>query len=172
MNRQGSRTSTRAEREAGALRGERERAARRASLEEDPAQVLPEERPPGGLFDDPNAPPSRAGELLERPALRQETRDTIEASAPTNEHGEFVDADGNVIQDPHYGHTYGHENRRIVAAGEELGLTQEQLNDYVNSRPEFFQVEEAEVNLSHRDEMPGLEPYDHIMDDMIDFFNL
>jgi hypothetical protein len=141
-------------------------------LEDDPAQVLPEERPPGNLFDDPNAPAPRAGELYERPALRQGTRDTIEASAPKNAQGEFIDAKGNVIQDPHYGHIRGHEHRRIVAAADELGLTQTQLNDYVNSRPEFFQIEEGPINLSHRDELPGLHPYDHIVLDMINFFNL
>jgi hypothetical protein len=172
MNPRTSESTTRAEREAATLRGERERAARRAPLEDDPAQVLPEERPPGNLFDDPNAPAPRAGELYERPALRQGTRDTIEASAPKNAQGEFIDAKGNVIQDPHYGHIRGHEHRRIVAAADELGLTQTQLNDYVNSRPEFFQIEEGPINLSHRDELPGLHPYDHIVLDMINFFNL
>jgi hypothetical protein len=129
----------------------------------------PQERP-SEMFDDPDAPTPRSGEPLNRPGLGEETKAAIEANAPTNEHGQFVDSEGNVIQEPDYGHTYGHENRRIIAAAEELGLTQEQLNHYVNSRPEFFQIEEHSVNISHANEMPGLEPYDHIVADMEAFF--
>ena len=107
---------------------------------------------------------------MSRPALNDDTKAAIEANAPTNKQGQFVDPQGNVIQEPDYGHIYGHENRRIIAAAEELGLTQEQLKQYVNSRPEFFQIEEHEVNISHVNEMPGLEPFDHIVSDMEAFF--
>jgi filamentous hemagglutinin len=133
--------------------------------------TVPEERP-SDMFVDPAAPTPRAGEPLGRPPLREDTVAAIVDNARTNEHGQFVDHLGNVIEDPHIGHTYGHENRRIVAAGEELGLTQTQLGDYVNARPEFFQIEEGPVNISHANEMPGLEPFDHIVVDMEIFFGL
>jgi hypothetical protein len=167
-----SKSSTRAERESGAIRGGRERATRRSGLDEDSGSNAPTERPPGNLFDDPNAPVVREGKPLTRPQLNDDAISTIESNARRNATGQFVDENGQVITDPHRGHRYGHENRRILAAAEDLRLTQQQVKEYVNNRPEFFKIEEAEVNLSHRDEMPGLEPYDHIIDDMISFFNL
>lgn len=117
-------STTRAEREQGALQGDAseqrgnpsetataDRAGRKAAL--------------CNLFDDPNAP-TPTGEPLERSPLRQEVRDTIEAAAPTNEQGQFIDADGNVIQDPHYGHR-GHENRNNCCRRPRPGLTQAKL---------------------------------------------
>ena len=171
MNSMGSKSSTRAEREQALANYDRETAARRSSLDEDGFISAPDERP-STIFDDPNAPTPRSGEPLQRPPLRENSKAIIEASADTNAQGQFVDPEGNVIIEPEYGHIYGHENRRIVAAGEELGLSQSQLNEYVNSRPEFFQIEERAVNVSHANEMPGLEPYDHIIADMEIFFGL
>lgn len=155
-----------AEMEAGAARPDDMR-----SGEPDIGDTVPHDRP-SDMFDDPEAPAPRAGEALARPGLNDNMMANIEANAPKNAQGQFLDANGQVIQHPTYGHRHSYENRRIIAAGEELGLTQAQLTQYVNSRPEFFQVEEFEVNLSHRDEMPGTEPFDHIVDDMIGFFNL
>lgn len=133
--------------------------------------TVPEERP-SDLFDDPNAPTQRSGEPLKRACLREDTKADIEANAETNENGEFVDSEGNVIEDPDYGHIYGYENHRIIKAGEELGLNQGQLNEYVNSRPEYFQIEEHSKNISHEGEMPGTDGYDGILEDMKSFFGL
>lgn len=143
-----------------------------AGNEAEIGSTVPDERPPGDLFDDPEGFVGAGGEPLRRPALSEDTRATIEANAERNAAGQFVDGDGNVINDPHFGHTHGHENRRILAAGQELGLTQQQVSEYVNARPEFFKIEEGSVNLSHADEMPGLEPFDHIVVDMERFFGL
>ncbi|HTF95531.1 MAG TPA: RHS repeat-associated core domain-containing protein [Cellvibrio sp.] len=109
---------------------------------------------------------------LQRPSLRSQTKKDIQASAPKNSTGKFVDQNGNVINEIHYGHIAGHENRRILAAADQLGLTQAQLNDYVNARPQFFKIEEAKKNLSHADELPGRDNFDHIVIDMEDFFDM
>jgi hypothetical protein len=55
----------------------------------------------------------------------------------------------------HPGHLPGLENRRIIAAGERLGINQEQLNQFVNANPDYFFIEEKVVNLSHINEIPG-----------------
>jgi hypothetical protein len=133
----------------------------------DEPPTVPDEVPEGGLFDDPDAV-SATG--LRRPGLTADLQADVEAAAPKNALGEFVDDSGNVIQEPDFGHKPGFENRRILAAADELGLTQEQLNEYVNSRPEFFQIEEHAVNISHANEEPGIEPFDHIVTDMRQFF--
>jgi filamentous hemagglutinin len=86
--------------------------------------------------------------------------------------GQFLDEAGNVIETPTYGHIYGRENRRILAAADELNLSQAQLNEYVNARPGFFRVEEESRNLSHIDEMPGSGDYDEILLDMEEFFGI
>jgi len=109
---------------------------------------------------------------LNRPSLRADTKRKIEDSALKDGNGNFVDSKGNVISDYHYGHTAGHENRRILAAADELKLTQSQLNDYVNARPEYFKIEDAKRNLSHIDELKGKDNIDHIIIDMENFFGL
>ncbi|WP_077535564.1 RHS repeat-associated core domain-containing protein [Pseudoalteromonas aliena] len=126
-------------------------------------------RTPDGRFA---SDPSIIRSQLNRPSLRSETKSTIESNAPKNSQGQFVDQNGKVISDTHFGHITGHENRRIIAAADELDLSQQQLNDYVNSRPQFFKIEDAKTNLSHADEMPGKDNIDHIIIDMEDFFEL
>jgi hypothetical protein len=160
-----SESTTAAEREAGRLEGERAQAERRAAAGEESPTTVPDERP-SDLFDDPNAPTPRSGEPLQRPPLRDETMATIEDAAPRNEQGQFVDSEGNVVERPCFGHKCRYENRRVIAAAEELGMTQKQLNDFINEHPEYFFVEETAPNLSHENELPGLEPYDHILEDM------
>ena len=75
-----------------------------------------------------------------------------------------------VISNPQYGHIYGHENRRILAAGEQLNISQKQLNEYVSDRPEFFQIEEGSINMSHVNEMQGSDGIEHIILDMKKLF--
>ncbi|EDL57451.1 GH-E family nuclease [Gimesia maris] len=77
-----------------------------------------------------------------------------------------------MITEWHYGHIQGHENRRIIAAAEELELSQSQLNDYVNARPQFFKIEEKARNLSHADELPGKDQLGSILRDMRNYFGI
>nr|WP_272926472.1 S-type pyocin domain-containing protein [Photobacterium halotolerans] len=106
---------------------------------------------------------------VQRPSLRAETKRKIEAEQDKDIHGRFVDDEGNVIEKWHYGHKTGLENRRILRAADELGMTQAELNDFVNSHPDYFQIEEAQRNLTHVDEKPGYGDLDDILDDMAEF---
>ncbi|NAW65204.1 hypothetical protein CAG72_08235 [Photobacterium halotolerans] len=54
----------------------------------------------------------------------------------------------------------------MLRAAEELGMTQEELNDFVNSRPDYFQIEDAVRNWSHADEKPGYDELEKITRDM------
>jgi len=45
-------------------------------------------------------------------------------------------------------------------------MTQKQLNNYVNSKPELFRIENATENLSHKGEMPGNDKLGPIIQDM------
>lgn len=56
-----------------------------------------------------------------------------------------------------------------MRVAEELGMSQPQLNDYINSRPQHFRLENAMDNMSHRYEKPGIGGLDDIKDDMQDF---
>jgi hypothetical protein len=53
---------------------------------------------------------------LERPVLRQSTKDAVKAAAKKDPAGNCLDANtGEVIQgEPVYGHKYGREHRRLV----------------------------------------------------------
>lgn len=111
--------------------------------------------------------------ILTRPSLRVDTKRAIEASSLRNSQGFFVSQEsGRVIREPQYGHIAGTENRRIIAAANELRLSQSQLNNYVNARPQFFRKEEARINLAHGDEVPGNGNIGHIINDMEDYFDL
>lgn len=112
------------------------------------------------------------GSQLHRPSLRAPTIRQIEANARKNNAGQFIDDNNRVIDTPQYGHIRGSENRRIIAAADELGLTQRQLNDYVNARPQHFQIEEKSINLSHVNELPGNDQLDSLLRDMTRFFEL
>ncbi|NAW88552.1 S-type pyocin domain-containing protein [Photobacterium halotolerans] len=106
---------------------------------------------------------------LQRPSLRAETKRQIEATGRKDANGNFLDEKRNVIENWHYGHKSGSENRRILRAAEELGMTQAELNDFVNSRPDYFKIEDAVRNWSHVDEKPGYDDLDEIFDDMAEF---
>jgi hypothetical protein len=109
---------------------------------------------------------------LNRPSLRAQTKRTIETNAPRNSQGQFLDEKGKIISDYHYGHITAHENRRIIAAADELGISQSQLNEYVNARPQYFKIEDKTRNLGHIDELPGRDNIDHIIIDMEEFFGM
>ena len=61
------------------------------------------------------------------------------------------------------------EHFRRPLAADELGMTQQQLNDYVNARRSIFKLENAKDNLSHRYEKPGIDNLEDIRDDMEKF---
>ncbi len=106
---------------------------------------------PGDLAD------ARLRNTLHRPYLRTSTRATIEERAPKTSSGKFLDPNtGQVIENNfHYGHVYGMENRRLQAWAEAQGMSQQEYNDFINSHPEFFQIEDPVANMSHKYEMPG-----------------
>ncbi len=94
---------------------------------------------------------------LSRPSLREETKRQIEAATQKDAYGNFTDEEGNILTNWHYGHKFGLENRRVLRAAEELGMTQPELNDFMNSRPDYYQIEEKYINLSHKNEKPGID---------------
>ena len=113
---------------------------------------------------DPNKPRTN----LTRPSIRANTERKIRERYKFTDDGKAIDKiTGEVIEPPlHYGHQYGWENRRLIEASEELGMSQKQLNDYVNSKPNLFKIENGPDNISHRDEKPGRGELDDITKDM------
>ncbi|WP_433754669.1 GH-E family nuclease [Nocardia sp. CA-135398] len=51
-----------------------------------------------------------------------------------------------------FGHNSGFENRRLLADAQAEGLTQQQLDQRVNSHPDWFHIEDQYGNRSHRRE--------------------
>ncbi|MGY5309184.1 WXG100-like domain-containing protein [Nocardia gipuzkoensis] len=51
-----------------------------------------------------------------------------------------------------FGHNSGFEHRRLLADAQSRGLTQKEFDDYVNSHPERFHIEDMTGNRSHRRE--------------------
>ena len=117
--------------------------------------------------------PQHISSDLHRPNLRASTIKEIEnlTGFKKLKNGQYYnEASGEIIKVPHYGHKKGFENRRIIRAAEEAKLTQTQLNNYVNKRPRFFQIEEKVDNLSHKNEKPGIDGWQEIYDDMVNVF--
>ncbi|SIO96559.1 Bacteriophage replication gene A protein (GPA) [Vibrio spartinae] len=119
-------------------------------------------RQPNGQFGASKHPKPN----LDRTTLRADTKRQIEEEAEKNAQGQFIDDKGNVITDWHYGHRFGVENRRILLAADQIGMTQEELNDFVNSHPDYFLIEDAKTNLSHVNEKPGSDDLRKILRDM------
>jgi molecular chaperone GrpE (heat shock protein) len=96
---------------------------------------------------------------LKRPPLRQSLQNAVRKVGKTNADGKFLDANtGEVIEgEPVFGHKYGREHRRLVLEAVAKGMTQDQFNDWVNSHPEWFQLETKANNESHRFEKPGVD---------------
>lgn len=96
---------------------------------------------------------------LERPPLRESTKRTIENAAPKTADGKYIDPHrpNKTIDGPwDYGHKYGYENRRLILEATEKGMSQGQFNDWVNSHPEWFQIESRADNISHVFEKKGV----------------
>ncbi|WP_283131101.1 S-type pyocin domain-containing protein [Enterovibrio norvegicus] len=124
-------------------------------------------RGPDGRFTPSNEPkPS-----LERPSLRAETKRQIEAGARKDANGQFIDKEDNIIEDWQYGHRKGFENRRVLKAADEMGMTQAELNDFMNSRPDYYQIEDEKLNLSHVNEKPGNGELEKIIEHMEEFLD-
>ncbi|WP_407412032.1 GH-E family nuclease [Acinetobacter sp.] len=125
-----------------------------------------------GLYHDEKgrftSDPNKIETDLIRPSLRAETKREINDRYHFTEDGKAIDLKtGQVIEPPHhYGHIYGSEHRRLAEAAEKVGMTQKQFNDYVNSRPDKFKIENATENLSHKGEKPGRGELKEILDDM------
>ncbi|UTZ25259.1 GH-E family nuclease [Vibrio campbellii] len=90
----------------------------------------------------------------------------IEAGARKDKNGQFAHNKHNIIEDWHYGHKRGFENRRILRAADEMGMTQAELNDFANAHPDYYQIEDAKTNLSHANEKPGYNDLREIKRDM------
>ena len=81
--------------------------------------------------------------------------------------GAYLDSKDYLIQGPiDIGHEYGWEHRRLQLAAKEYGISKPQFNDFVNSIPERFRLENRSVNRSHKDEMPGNGDLQEIIDSM------
>jgi hypothetical protein len=88
------------------------------------------------------------------------TKKAIRDAAPKTPGGKFIDPHNptKTIDGPwDYGHKYGHENRRILLEAARKGMTQAELNDLVNSHPEWFQIESHADNINHAYEKPGVD---------------
>lgn len=77
---------------------------------------------------------------------------------------------GEIVNGPFdIGHIPGWEHRRSEEAAKQLGLTRQEFNDYVNSRPNIFRLENRSENRSHRNEMSGKDDIERIVRDMKNF---
>ena len=108
---------------------------------------------------------------LHRPHLRNGLREEVYQQYRKLPDGSYMHIkEGTIVQPPiHIGHRYGWENKRILRAAEELGMSQPQLNDYINSRPQHFRLENAMDNMSHLYEKPGIDGLGNIKNDMQNF---
>ena len=86
---------------------------------------------------------------LTRPPLRAATVRAIETAAERDPSTGFpLDANtGEVLTGEYdYGHVYGRENNTLIEEATERGMTQAEFNDWVNSHPEWFQIESVSNN--------------------------
>ena len=113
----------------------------------------------------------RPGDEYRTPSLRKGTKDDIMANYQKTSDGYYknIKTEKTIEGPVDIGHTYGWENRRLKRAASELGMTQKELNDYVNSRPENFRLENRSQNRSHADEKPGNDDIEDIKQDMQKF---
>ncbi|MEO8378777.1 MAG: GH-E family nuclease, partial [Acidobacteriota bacterium] len=116
--------------------------------------VFPSIMPEGGWrFPEPSLT------TLRRPYKRVAFCEAVECGAIRTSEGLPIDPNtGEVIAgEYHFGHRYGYEHRRLVREALSKGMKQKQFNDWINSHPEWFQLEAPANNLSHRFEKPGVD---------------
>jgi hypothetical protein len=106
----------------------------------------------------PNTSPAPTVDL-HRPYIRKSVRDEVEARAPKDEHGNFVDPNTgeSIIGKYDLGHVKDHEFRTEKANAEKEGLTQKQFNDRMNN-PDLYQIEDPASNRSHKYEAKDPKP--------------
>lgn len=117
--------------------------------------VFPSIMPEGGWpFPEPPAVTP-----LRRPYKRVAFCRSVECAAIRTPEGLPIDPNtGEVIEgEYHFGHKYGYEHRRLVREAQAKGMTQKEFNDWINSHPEWFQLEAPANNVSHRFEKPGVD---------------
>ena len=138
-----------------------------SSITSRPARKDPPRDEKGRYTDDPN----KLKTNLARPSVRAETKRKIRERYDFTDDGKAIDKlTGEVIEPPlDYGHAYGWENRRVIAAADELSMSQKDLNDYVNSKPDKFVIENRGKNRGKKDEKPGSGELDDITKDMRKF---
>ncbi len=92
---------------------------------------------------------------LQRPYVRNATRQTVEDAAPRTADGRPIDPNTRQPIDgtPDLGHKTGQEFWRLKEQAESEGLTQKQFNDRMND-PSKYQLEDPSSNRSHRYEQP------------------
>ncbi|MFC0034101.1 polymorphic toxin-type HINT domain-containing protein [Cardiobacterium valvarum] len=123
----------------------------------------------GQFIVDPNNPRQYTG--YDRPKLNAKTQEEIYKNYKPLPNGDYWDIKNNkLIEAPiDIGHGYGLEHRRLALAAEEVGLTQQEFNKFVNSHPEYFRLENAPRNRGHFDEKPGIDEIEKIVRDMKKF---
>ena len=111
------------------------------------------------------------GDKYPRPTLRVETKKNILSQYEQVSDNVFLHKEtGEIVNGPFdIGHIPGWEHRRLEEAAKQLGLTRQEFNDYVNSRPNIFRLENRSENRSHRNEMPGKDDIERIVRDMKNF---
>jgi hypothetical protein len=99
----------------------------------------------------------RGTKPLRRPYKRKEFRKQVESAAPRTPDGRPSDPNLKTPIDgkPHFGHVYGKEHRRLLKEAEAMGMNQKQFNEWINSHPEWFQLEDPISNMSHFFEKRG-----------------
>ncbi|VEG12517.1 GH-E family nuclease [Moraxella cuniculi] len=123
----------------------------------------------GRYVSNPDNP--KVGDLYSRPSLRVNIKEQIMADYEKLPNGDYRHkTTRTVVKAPvDFGHAYGYEHRRLVLAAQQTGLTQAQFNDFVNSRPDYFRLENRADNQSHRYEKPGNGDLQKIIEDINKF---
>ncbi|WP_232001345.1 RHS repeat domain-containing protein [Neisseria canis] len=76
----------------------------------------------GTYAHNPNKPKTN----LTRPSLLSQTQKDVYGRYTKLKDGSYMDASGNIVKPPvHIGHKYGWENRRLIKATDELGMSQQ-----------------------------------------------
>ena len=115
--------------------------------------------------------PDTLNTSLYRPTLNATTKQAIDSRYRQLPNGDYIEIETRtVIKQPvDYGHIYGWENRRLLKAADELGMTQQQFKAYVNARPNLFELQNRKDNQGHKFEKPGVDGLDDIRKDMRNF---
>lgn len=86
-----------------------------------------------------------------RPYLRADVKKEIYDNAPTDNAGNYLDANTGlpIVGTPDIGHKAGHEHKREALKAYNSGLTQSEFNDKM-SNASYYQLEDLHNNRSHQ----------------------